>query len=447
MTTFQRIGRRQLHTIISRETIRPWSPTPSRLQTFNLSPIDQFAMKTYLPFIFFYPKNANCTLTPDDKARVFKKSLSHTLTQYYPFAGRMTTPTTPYVNCNDHGVEFLEARTDTNLNTFLTRREQDETLYQLFANDLASYNSPRNTSLVGVQLNHFACGGVGLAVSMSHIVSDGSTLGSFLSHWAAMARFGSIDHKHVQPFNPVFLHSPPTDSNTVHSKARALDIDHTNLASRKFVFTNSKLFDLKNKVVCEAGGSINNPSRVEVLTSLLYKTAVAAATAKRGSFKPSYLFMMVNARDKFVQKLPPTTFGNFVSVMLVRTMHTSETSLSDTVAEMKKQKLQLEGMQSVQHLAENLNSMRSKLSNRNLENAADGLHWCSSLCGFPINKLDFGWGKPVGTTPALRSLHRNGFLLIDTPDGDGIEAWVLLDKERMEIFENDKELLSFCNII
>ncbi|MFS8022801.1 putative chloramphenicol acetyltransferase-like domain superfamily [Helianthus anomalus] len=39
------------------------------------------------------------------------------------------------------------------------------------------------------------------------------------------------------------------------------------------------------------------------------------------------------------------------------------------------------------------------------------------------------------------------FFLIDTPDSDGIEAWVLLDKERMEIFENDMELLSFCKVI
>ncbi|MFS7916872.1 putative chloramphenicol acetyltransferase-like domain superfamily [Helianthus anomalus] len=37
---FLLFGRRQLHTIISREIIKPSSSTPSHLQIYNLSPID-----------------------------------------------------------------------------------------------------------------------------------------------------------------------------------------------------------------------------------------------------------------------------------------------------------------------------------------------------------------------------------------------------------------------
>ncbi|MFS7926540.1 putative chloramphenicol acetyltransferase-like domain superfamily [Helianthus anomalus] len=53
---------------------------------------------------------------------------------------------------------------------------------------------------------------------------------------------------------------------------------------REFVFPNSKLSVLK-KAVSSATNDI--PTRVEVLTSLLYKTAVAAATPTSGCFKPS----------------------------------------------------------------------------------------------------------------------------------------------------------------
>ncbi|KAD6794667.1 hypothetical protein E3N88_05563 [Mikania micrantha] len=446
MMMILRSGRssRQLHTIISQETIKPSSPTPSHLHTYNLSPIDLFAMKAYLPLIFFYPKHPNCNLTFDHKSRLLKQSLSHSLTQYYPFAGRMAGPTSPSVDCNDDGVVFIEARTDTRLDTFLNLRQQDETFYQLFANDLASYSSPRNTSLVGVQLNHFACGGVGLAVSMSHVIGDGSTLGSFLSHWASLARYGSVDHKQVQAFNPVFLHSPPIDSNPGRSSQPTAP-DHTNVVSRKFVFPNSKLSELKNKVVSEG---VNNPSRLEVLTSLLYRTAVASSVS--GGFKKSCLFMMVNVRDKFVQKLPQSTIGNVASVMMIPSPTiglTKESSLSMVVSEIKKHKLQLDGIESVQQVAEILNSNRSKLRNQRPEAAGDVLVWCSSLCGFPINKLDFGWGNPTGTIPAIRSLHKNGFMLIDTPNGDGIEAWVVMEKQLMEVFENHKDLLPFCQTI
>ncbi|KAM0056710.1 putative vinorine synthase [Helianthus debilis subsp. tardiflorus] len=84
--------RRQLHTIISREIIKPSSPTPSHLQTYNLSWIDQGIPHIYIPLILFYPNKEDCSLTADDKARKMKNSLSQSLTQYYPFAGRLHTP-------------------------------------------------------------------------------------------------------------------------------------------------------------------------------------------------------------------------------------------------------------------------------------------------------------------------------------------------------------------
>ncbi|KAI7756657.1 hypothetical protein M8C21_015201, partial [Ambrosia artemisiifolia] len=323
-----RLGRRrQLHTIISRDTIRPSSRTPSHLQTYNLSELDQLNPKAYIPFLLFYPNNPEyCKLTTHQKSILLKKSLSHSLTQHYPLAGRLLTPTTPsYIDCNDEGVVFVEACNDSQLEAFQHMTGQDDALSQLFADGVVHHMPPSVTNVVRVQVNHFSCGGLGIAMSMSHLVGDACSLGSFLSHWASVARFGSSDHSHVVPLNPHFIRYPRVD----------------------FV------------------GLINNPTRVEVLTSLLYKTAVTAASIKYNGFKPSYLFFM-------------------------------------------------------------------------------GSYFCSSLCGFPYRKLDFGWGKPTGTTLATRSTGKNGFVLMDTPDGDGIEALVMLEEQHMKIFENDKEMLLFC---
>ncbi|KAJ0716854.1 putative deacetylvindoline O-acetyltransferase [Helianthus annuus] len=266
---------------------------------------------------------------------------------------------------------------------------------------------------------------------MSHLVGDGCTLASFMNNWALVARYGSPDHEEVLPLNPHFIHFPRTSSPL--AEAPDMGQQHAVLSThvmRKFVFPNSKLSYLKKAVV-----SITNdiPTRVEVLTSLLYKTAVAVATTNPGCFKPSYLFIMADTRKKFVKKLPQTTVGNFVSMMMVPTRHESETALSMLVAEIKKQKLQLEGVESVQQVAEEFELMPSKLGS-------------TSLFGFPFNKVDFGWGKLKAKALALRSADRNGFLLMDTPDGDGIEAHVMLEKEDMETFQNDKELLSFCQV-
>ncbi|KAL9998204.1 putative vinorine synthase [Helianthus debilis subsp. tardiflorus] len=105
-----RVTRRQLHTTISRDIIKPSNPTPSHLQTYNLSDIDLLADRAYIPFILFYPKIASCSLTVQDKASVLKKSLAQSLTKYHHFAGRLPTPTTPYVYCNDEGVVFVGYR-------------------------------------------------------------------------------------------------------------------------------------------------------------------------------------------------------------------------------------------------------------------------------------------------------------------------------------------------
>ncbi|KAJ0672715.1 putative deacetylvindoline O-acetyltransferase [Helianthus annuus] len=434
----------QSYTIISRDIIKPANPTPSHLQTYNLSEHDLLIGKLYLPMLLFYPNKDSCSLTAQDKTRVLKNSLSQSLTKYYPFAGRLPTLKTPYVDCNDKGVVFLEARSEAKLEEFQLGMAQDENLDNLFPDDMVCNNSPHSTNLVGIQLNHFACGGVGLAISMSHLVGDGCTLGSFVNHWASVARYGSADHKEVLPLNPHFIHVPRTDS----SEAPVMNQQNAGLSTpvtRKFFFPNSKLNDLK-KLVTSATNDI--PTRVEVLTSLLYKTAVAAATTNSGCFKPSYLMIPANIRRRLPEKLPQTAVGNFVSRMMVPTTHACETSLSMLVREIKKQKSQLEGVKSMQQSTENYKLLMSKLENddQDLKTLIRRTYTRNSLCGFPFNKVDFGWGKPMATAIAFRSARQNSLVLIDSAYGDGIEAHVTLEIQDMEVFQNDKELLSFCQI-
>ncbi|KAF5818762.1 putative deacetylvindoline O-acetyltransferase [Helianthus annuus] len=429
-----RFGRRQHHTIISREIIKPSSPTTSHLRTYNLSYLDQGIPHMYMPLILFYPNNENCSLTADYKVQKLKKSLSQTLTRYYPFAGRLHTPTTPYVDCNDEEVVFVEAKHDSQLHKFQhTIEEEDETVGQLFADDMVWIRSPHSTSLVGVQLNHFACGGIGLAVSMSHKICDGCTLGSYMNYWASVARCGSTDHKEVLPLNPHFIQSPTT-TNPINPLQPTTQIRCAHFVTRKFIFPNSKLSDLKNKV-----SSINSPTRFEVLSSLIYKTVVAATTQRSSSFTPYFLAIPVDVRNHFVPKLPQTTVGNFLRTMLVATRHESETSLSVLVSEIRKEKMEVKRVRSWQLTSQSLESVMSRIG-------VSRSFWCSSLCGFPYSKVDFGWGNPTVASVTFGALRRNGCVLMDTPNGDGILARVTLDSLDMEVFQNDKELLSFCKI-
>ncbi|XP_076891060.1 akuammiline synthase 1-like [Bidens hawaiensis] len=419
------------HTIISRELVKPSSPTPSHLRTYNLSELDQRSTHAYMPLILYYPNNELCSLTPDEKVMVMKKSLSQTLTRYYPFAGSLHTPTSPYIDCNDEGVLFVEAKNDC----------QMKMLQQIMF-----FHSPFRPNLLGVQVNHFACGGMAVAVSMSHRISDGGTLGLFFTLWASVARYGSTDHKEVLTLNPHFIQSPAT-TNFLPPESALLNPTRRNTITRKFVFPNSNLSDLKNKVLKLAEGdstlSINNPTKVDILTSLLYKTAVVATTSNSPSFKPYFLTIPANIRNKLVPKLPPTTVGNYVATMLLTTRHESETSLSLLVSKIKEQKMELERIRSMQLARQHNDSVLSKLENENLEND-NRTFVCTSICGWPASKLNFGWGNPEVASVTYRCSNHIGSFLMDAPNGDGIHAWVTLEKPDMERFQNDKELLSFC---
>lgn len=73
------------------------------------------------------------------------------------------------------------------------------------------------------------------------------------------------------------------------------------------------------------------------------------------------------------------------------------------------------------------------------------VYTCTSWCRFPMYEADFGWGKPEWIT-VPEAPWKNMILLMDAKNGDGIEAMVSLDKEEMAAFEQNQELLSFCEL-
>ena len=99
-----------------RESIKPSSPTPNNLQTFKLSLFDQLAPAIYTSIVLFYPIDGAVGFKDDHKhatalaerSQSLKKSLPKTLTHSYPLAGRIRRNL--FVECNDEGAEFLEAR-------------------------------------------------------------------------------------------------------------------------------------------------------------------------------------------------------------------------------------------------------------------------------------------------------------------------------------------------
>ncbi|CAI9281632.1 unnamed protein product [Lactuca saligna] len=440
-----RFSRRQLHTIVSREIIKPSSPTPSHLKTYNLSLIDQIVPTLFAPIVTFYP---NTGIYRDKTTLDLKNSLSQTLTKYYTFAGRINAKVSPsYVNCNDKGAEFLEATIDTTLSDFLQNSKRED-LDQFFPHGLVNYNSNHGddqdlqsdeVTPLEVQVNHFECGGVAVAVSLSHKVADGSSLFHFLNDWAKITRFGSTAEKHEIITDPEFI-----QFQYMNVKSKGLVLERSDdCVTRSFVFPNSKINELKLEVkamTAESGEPITNPTRVEVLTWLLYKCSVEAAKRNNsGSFIPIGVGLIINLRSNMIEKLPAKTIGNFVLPMEILTKNESEMNPKSFISELRKQKMQF---QAIRNIETAFGILLEKDLEEDLKKHA-AVYICSSLCGYSAYDIDFGWGKPIQATHA-GDLRKDSFILMDAPNGDGIEALVCLGNQDMDILQSDPELLNFC---
>jgi hypothetical protein len=94
--------------LISRKLIKPSVQTPPHLQNLNISFLNQLAPSLYVANIFYYPNHRHEIIKNIDR---LEKSLSEILTLFYPLAGRYIKDNLS-VDCNDEGVELLEAKVD-----------------------------------------------------------------------------------------------------------------------------------------------------------------------------------------------------------------------------------------------------------------------------------------------------------------------------------------------
>ncbi|KAM7497856.1 hypothetical protein LguiA_022270 [Lonicera macranthoides] len=420
------IAARRYHAF-SRETIKPSTPTPSHLKRYNLSSIDMVMFRNYIPLVFYFPNSSNSDRNPTkiaEKTSQLKHSLSKTLAQYYPFAGRFTSGA--YVDCNDQGIEFQEARIKSKLSEVL-EKDNDVALDLVLPFRLEQQGVFENdSSIMVVRLSHFDCGGIALAVCLSHKAGDACTFSTFLAYWAAVTRQSG------EEVSPHFISSPANDPIAMPEVV----LPKRNWVTKRFVFPNTKIAQLKNVV---ASSGVENPSRVESLSALLYKCAMSAKSSSTGSFTPSAMFQVTNMRDKMNPPLPITTVGNFLWHLCVPTANENESNLNSIVDQIKKAKKEVTGVKVLD--VKDLIALLSKFDARIYKG-----YYFSSICNLEMYKMDFGWGKPVRVTLADVQFS-NSVILMDTPSGDGIEAQVSLDNEQeMAAFKHDKELSAYASL-
>ncbi|XP_047323514.1 (13S,14R)-1,13-dihydroxy-N-methylcanadine 13-O-acetyltransferase AT1-like [Impatiens glandulifera] len=423
--------------VISQERIKPSFPTPQNLRNFNLSLLDQLIPAPFAPLTLFY---SNEDLEILDRVSSLKESLSNVLTRFYPLGGKIKDELT--IDCDDEGAYFAIAKTNSTLAEFLIRPKLN--LMDRFLPCETSFNgSVIGARVANIQLTIFSCGGISIGFCISHKIFDGASLSTFIREWAN-ATLGS-----KEPVCPSFIGSdmfPAEDlwlrDMSIKSFVPIFKMGRS--ATRRFLFKASEIIALKTKATLNS-----NPTRIEAVSAFLWKCASTASRTRKGFSSPSVQTHVVNLRRRFEPPLHEHTIGNLIWFSSVKLSSPSEMGLHELACQTRK------GIREINGFTKNLvrsNERRGAIieSLTKTKDVGDGANYYgfTSWCNFGFYEADFGWGKPiwVNTVGSECPVFINLVVLMDTRDGEGIEAWVTLDEEEMALLETNDELLTFASL-
>ncbi|PWA84625.1 transferase, Chloramphenicol acetyltransferase-like domain protein [Artemisia annua] len=434
---------------MTRSIVKPASPTPHHLYTFKLSILDQMIHDVYTPLILFFPNSDKASLNDviTKRSKHLKESLSHILTQFYPIAGEVKDSL--QIECNDKGVYYIEARVNQTLEDFLSNPE-DEMVRALNPERPKTEESSIGNFMIGIQVNIFNCGGIGLSTSLSHKIFDGHTYCTFMKAWAAAARGCSLETLspsfvayEVFPNNPCLEFSMPA------TKLLTTKL----LSTKRFLFNSTALARLKSQPVAGSSSSTSltshGPTRNEATSAIIWKAAAKAASNIRpfGPQSPHAFVSSMNLRKRASPPFPNESIGNIVDVAVAICFPESQPDLATLMAQIresiaKKDSNHIDSMKGEKG-HEKINEMLRGLDH--LMDVVDLRNFVisSSLLNSGMYEMDFGWGKPIWFYNMHAGFNRFVYLN-DTPKGGGVEATVTLSPEEMEIFERDSELLSYA---
>ncbi|CAK9155837.1 unnamed protein product [Ilex paraguariensis] len=411
--------------VLSRETIKPSSPTPSPLRNYPLSFLDQISPPIYMPMIFFYESSFNTNLSNDDKSDRLKISLSETLTRFYPLAGRLVDNIS--IDCNDEGIVYSEARVKCQLVQVIQGLAPDE-LNKFLPCELDDVDE----TVLAVQVNFFDCGGMAVGVCTSHKIADALSIALLITGWAATSRGDS------NILCPQFESAKLFPPRNISGFKPTVGITKEKIVVKRFVFNNSIVAALREKYT-----DFNDlrPTRIEALSAFIWDRFRALTEIESSPKKMYSVLHAVNLRTRMDPPLPEHSFGNLYRIAIATPSMDTRDESCDLVKQMREAIKNIDGdyVTKLREGDEHLNLLKENA--QRFEKGEMVSFSFTSLCRFRLYDVDFGWGRPV-KVGSTRLTFKNLVTFMDTREGDGIEAWLNLEEGDMVKFEVDEELLA-----
>ncbi|KAK4856282.1 hypothetical protein QYF36_015960 [Acer negundo] len=424
--------------IISEELIKPSLPTPHVLRNYKVSSFDLLRGPSYISIFLCFPSNGTKNQS-SQRVKLLKESLSKTLTQVYPLAGRYVKESLE-VDCNDEGALFVETQVNCKLSEFI---DADDKVTQLCDHLVPHILESATTPLFSVQFNKFTCGGDLIAINCTHRIADGFSLFKFVEWWATACREG-ID-KLVDDRLSLDLPSLLPASQTIPDIK--LGARKNNVVTKIFVFNGEAISKLI--AMAKAGGKRQLISDTVVVTAVIWRVLIKIAEARHGKLRPGVATHVLNMRGKTALPVPKNAFGNLCYSAIARFVPSNDQSevelhdlvglLNDSIGKAYKDLVKVS--RSGDDLFASLVDVTKEVSDE--YNMEGDIYPFSSVVQFPAYELcDFGWGKPIWMGAGQVHVPLEIIYLWGSRDGKAIEAWVSLNEDDMLHFQQHPDIIA-----
>ncbi|KAK1289319.1 hypothetical protein QJS10_CPB18g00003 [Acorus calamus] len=343
-----------------------------------------------------------------------KKSLAQVLVAYYPLAGEvvMNLAGEPELVCSNRGVDFIEAYANVELSQL---QLHDPNI--CFENGLIS---KKKDGVLCVQATELKCGGMVVACTFDHRVADAYSANMFLVAWAETAAIPKHEplvpclrrslliprrpsHYDAASFDKLYAALPPPPITKGEGGGAKPKHDDDDPINRIYYITSEDMDLLQSKATSSNG---KKRSKMEAFSAFLWKI-LARSTSSSGTDdmierRRCKLGVVVDGRSRLQSSSSNSMesyFGNVLSIpygeaTVDEMVRMSMSQAADAVHESLSVATTKEHFRGLIDWVETRRPQQFVASVYGEDPGSTALV-VSSGRGFPIKKVNFGWGRPV----------------------------------------------------
>lgn len=438
----EKAGHANMITVLKKSCVCPVQPSDQKycdLTTFDLP----YVTFHYNQKILLYPSPSQGFASMVES---LKKGLSEALVHFYPLAGRLCLDEEGIlkVDCNDAGVDFIEASSDAVLDDL---KDSDSSADLMLG--LIPYVHTLNSDgfflpMVGVQVTKLI-DGIVIGIAINHLIVDGYSTWHFMSSWAEFCRGSSVislppSHDRALARNTkvklnINLPTQESYANGTKSANGTKTAEH-HLRSKIFHFSKKMIEEIKTKANKNKEGK--PLSCFQALGAHLWHGVTRARKLAPEDITVFTLF--IDCRARVDPPLPRNYFGNAIQgiygVTAVGLLLSNDQTFA---ANLLQQVIDSHGAEAIKKKNEEWEQ------NPKLYGFSDAGINCVTVGSSPrfeVYENDFGWGKPVRVRSGCNNKFDGMVYLYPGQEGGGsVDVEIALLPQTMEMLETDTEFL------